>query len=245
MKLGLRRFFKNRYRDYCIHIRKTLCLQGLRISTVRSGMNHNVVQALWSGTYEAPEISGLSAVVRSGDKVLELGAGLGIITALAARATGPTGNVLAYEANPSLIEDTRAFLSANGVTNVNLVQAVLVNEANPAPRRFHLAGSFAESSLLGADGRDPQGEVEVAADSLSTILDRFRPDILICDIEGAEVDLLPAMPASMLRAAVVELHPDRLTPAQIASIHAGMASCGLRRQTPGPGGTVEIYARTP
>jgi hypothetical protein len=118
-----------------------------------------------------------------------------------------------------------------------------VPEPNPAPRHFHLAGSFAESSLLGADGRNPQGKVEVAAECLGDVLASFRPDVLICDIEGAEAELLSSLPPSSLRAAVVEMHPDRISADQIQSIHDAMAAQGLFPQLPGPGGTVVIYAK--
>ncbi|MFN4129331.1 MAG: FkbM family methyltransferase [Paracoccaceae bacterium] len=202
-----------------------------------------ILQQIRDGAYERPEIAGLARTIRPGDRVLELGAGLGIITALAARAAGPDGAVRSYEANSALLPDTRAFLAANAVTTVDLRHAVLVPEGNPAPRRFHLAASFAESSLLWADGRHPQGTVEVPAEGLHEVLTDFRPDVLICDIEGAEAELLPALPTSSLRAAVVELHPDRLSPAQIQSIYDAMAAQGLYPQEPGPGGTVVIYAR--
>jgi FkbM family methyltransferase len=196
---------------------------------------------VYDKSYERPEINGLARAIRPGDRVLELGAGLGIITALAARAAGASGRVRAYEANAALIPDTLAFFSANEITTVDLVNAVLVPEANPAPRSFHLAGSFAESSLMGADGRNPQGMVEVRAECLADVLASFRPDVLICDIEGAEAELLSALPASTLRAAVVEMHPDRLSAAQIQSIHDAMAAQGLYQQEPSPGGTVVIY----
>jgi FkbM family methyltransferase len=208
-------------------------------------MNWDVLTVLSLGVYERPEIAGLSSVIRPGDRVLELGAGLGIISALAGRAAGQSGRVLSYEANPDLISDTQAFFASNGIANVTLVNAVLVNEADPATRQFHLAGSFAESSLLGVEGRGSKGKVTVSAESLPRVLSEFQPDVLICDIEGAEIELFPAFPPSSLRAAVVELHPDRLTPGQIQSIHDGMAAQGLHRQQPGPGGTVEIYIRSP
>ena len=150
-----------------------------------------------------------------------------------------------FEANPSLVDDTRAFLAANGIATVDLVHAVLVSEPNPAPRRFHLAESFAEGSLLAKEGQDPTRTVEVPAESLAAVMAEYRPDVLICDIEGAEVELFPAFPPSTLRAAVVELHPDRLTLIQIQSIHDGLAAQGLHRQQPGPGGTVEIFSRRP
>ncbi len=240
--MGLRRIIRNVIRAARLR-GATITYRGLAVPARRTGMNRQIQLHLYEGLYEIPEITGLSRVIRPGDRVLELGAGLGIITALAARAAGPKGRVRAYEANADLIPDTLTFLKANSVTTVDLINAVLVNEPDPAPRHFHLAGSFAESSLLGAEGRDPQGMVEVPAHCLADVLADFRPEVLICDIEGAEVELFPTLPPSSLRAAVVELHPDRLSPAQVQSIHDGFAARGLLCRHPGPGGTVEIYAR--
>ncbi len=244
--MGVRRFFKNLRRAFrrkrAEKSPEPLVYLDLTIAKRRTGMNNDVFEHLVCGIYERPEINGLGRAIRPGDRVLELGVGLGIITALSARAAGPTGRVRAYEANPNLLADTQAFFTANQITTVDLVNAVLVPEANPSPRRFHLAGSFAESSLMGANGRKPQGMVEVRAECLADVLADFRPDVLICDIEGAEAELLSRLPPSSLRAAVVELHPDRLTKAEIQSIHDAMAAQGLVRQEPTPGGTVIYYA---
>lgn len=241
--MGLRRLFKNIVRDYRLPRMSALDYEGLVIPKSRSGVSGPVLLKIYYREYERPEIMALSRVIRPGDRVLELGSGLGIITALAARAASPGGEVRAYEADSTLLHDTREFFTANGIDNVELVHAVLVPEPDPAPRIFHLAASFVESSLLGAEGRNPQGAVEVPAQCLADVLDDFRPDVLICDIEGAEVELFPTLPPSSLRAAVVELHPDRLSPAQVQSIHDGFAARGLLCRHPGPGGTVEIYAR--
>lgn len=241
--MGIRRFFKDWRRNRALR-EITVVYEGLTVQAGRSGMIEPILAQLVAGEYERPEIKGLRTVVRPGDRVLELGAGLGIISALAGRAAGPSGQVLSYEANPTLLADTQAFLSSNWMTNVTLVNAVLLNEPDPKPRQFHLAGSFAESSLLGVERGRSKGTVKVRAECLTTVLDEYRPDVLICDVEGAEVDLFPAFPPSTLRAAVIELHPDRLTPAQIQSIHDGMSAQGLHRQEPSPGGTVEIYSRS-
>lgn len=241
--MGLRRFFKNRYRNFCLRHFRTLPFRGLKVPIRRIGMNNDVLLALWNDFYETPEIAGLTAMIRPGDRVLELGTGLGIVTALASRATGPSGRVRSYEANPALIEATRNFLAAHDCGNTEVVHAVLVPGDDGGTRRFHLAGSFAESSLLGAEGRDPQGAVEVPAEPLARVVADFRPDVLICDIEGAEAEVIPALDASNLRAAVIELHPDRISPDQIAAIHATLEGYGLSPVLPGPGGTVVVYNR--
>lgn len=247
--MGVRRIFRNLkwYIGKLRHQRilsstAPLLYEGLAIPRQRTGMIEPILFQIYNKNYERPEMIGLARVIRSGDRILELGAGLGIITALAARAAGVSGVVRAYEANAALIPDTLAFFASNNITTVDLVNAVLAPEANPAPRSFHLAGSFAESSLMGTDGRNPQGMVEVQAECLADVLASFRPDVLICDIEGAEAELLSTLPPSSLRAAVVEMHPDRLSAEQIQSIHDAMALQGLHRQEPGPGGTVVLYS---
>lgn len=104
---------------------KSVSFRGLDVPLTRSGMNEVVAMSFIRGTYELPEITAVEQLVRHGDRILEVGCGLGVVTALAARAAG-TGRVLSYEANPALIEDTRKFLSSQNVTNADVVNAVLV-----------------------------------------------------------------------------------------------------------------------
>jgi len=205
-------------------------------------MNRDVLDHLIVGKYETPEILGLAQVVRPGDRVLELGAGLGIITALAARAAAPGGRVLAFEANPTLLKDTHDFWAENNIDNVELRHAVLVPE-NAGTRMFHLAASFAESSLLTPDAKNDQGAVEVPAERLGDVIADFQPDVLLCDIEGAEAELIPALEAPGLRAAVIEFHPDRLPRRDVAEIYDALIRQGLYPEPTAPGGTVVIFTR--
>ena len=57
----------------------------------------------------APWIDALE--LTPGARVLHLGAGLGYYTAVIARCVGPSGRVLAFEADPALAEDARANLT--------------------------------------------------------------------------------------------------------------------------------------
>ena len=224
----------------------TLEYQGLSVPMRRSGMNAEVILAIARDVYEQPEIKGLHLVASPGDRILEVGSGLGIITALAARAVAPNGRVLSFEANPQMIPDTRDFLAEHGITNVELRHAVLVpQDAKEAEREFHLAGSFASSSLLGVEGHRARGVISVPTQRLGDVIAEFRPDVLICDIEGGEAELIPALDASGLRSAVIELHPDRLPQPSIDAINEALARQGLF-PTPEPlGGTVVLYTRIP
>lgn len=236
IKVAIWRFWGNKTRiEY----------QGLSVPMNRSGMSNEVVVAIARDFYEKPEIRGLRLAVRTGDRVLELGSGLGIITALAARAVAPSGRVLSYEANPDLIPATLDFLAEHAVTNVELRHAVLVpQEATETAREFCLHESFASSSLLGTESHLSRGVISVPAQRLGDVISAFRPDILICDIEGGEAELIPSLDASGLRSAVIELHPDRISQAAIDAITAGLGRHGLHPAKEALGGTVVLYTRT-
>jgi protein-L-isoaspartate O-methyltransferase len=71
------------------------------------------MERLRDGSYEADEANAAERCVKEGFRVLELGAGIGYVTAICARRTAPE-NVLAVEANPALIPVIRATLRATG-----------------------------------------------------------------------------------------------------------------------------------
>ncbi|MDO8884948.1 FkbM family methyltransferase [Pseudotabrizicola sp.] len=218
--------------------------QGLQVPINRSGMSKGVLIQLARNDYEMPEIRGLQLAIRPGDRVLELGSGLGIITTLAAKATGPSGLVLSFEANPEMIPDTRDFIAQVGVSNVEIRHAVLVSQdSEDTTRDFHLSSSFSSSSLLGSTGHRSKGVISVPTQRVNDLIADFRPDVLICDIEGAEIEVIPALDARGIRAAVIELHPDRLSGDQIAEVHAAMARQGLDQDPVSLGGTVVMYSR--
>ena len=210
----------------------------------RPGMSPEIGLAMKSEGYEYPEIRGLKRALRSGDRVLELGSGLGIITALAGQAVAPEGKVLSFEANLAMISDTKKFLAGHGISNVELRHSVLVPKAKKDEKRdFHLTHSFASNSLLSKDKKFHE-MVSVPAVQINDIVAEFKPNVLVCDIEGGELELIPALDASGLRAVVMELHPDRLSVAQLAEIDAALAAHGLiPNHSPPLGGTVILYER--
>ena len=168
---------------------KTIRLLGLNITMRyadlvipmnRDGISAEIVMGIAMNVYERPEIDGLRRALRPGDRIIELGAGLGVVTALAARAVGPTGRILAYEANATLLRDTREFLMRHGLTTVELRNAVLVPEAAPGETRdFHVARVFAVSSLVPHAGSSRHKTVSVPAEDANDVLASFRPDVLI------------------------------------------------------------------
>jgi predicted RNA methylase len=65
-----------------------------------------------------------------GNTVLDVGANLGQMTVLFARAVGPTGRVLAFEADNYIADLLRLNVGLNGLTNVDIVEAAVWSESD-------------------------------------------------------------------------------------------------------------------
>jgi FkbM family methyltransferase len=165
------------------------------------------IERINAARYEGEEIAGALALVRPGDRVLELGAGLGIVGAVVAANRAPA-RVVSFEANPNLIPHIHALQAANGLADrMEVRHAVLMAGADlPATVTFHLHASYLGSSLAGIGSGQGAG-LAVPVEGWASVAADLRPDVLICDIEGGEADLLDAADLSELRALVVEFHP--------------------------------------
>ena len=107
------------------------------------------------------------------------------------------------EANPQLLPLIAHHHELNGVAGIQLYNEVVGRADGTAS--FYLHKDFWASSMT----PDPAGErVEIPCRRLLSRLEEWRPDVVVMDIEGAELDLLVEPLPEMVRALVIELHPD-------------------------------------
>ncbi|MGJ8628394.1 MAG: FkbM family methyltransferase [Sulfitobacter sp.] len=158
--------------------------------------------------YEGQEIAGALEVIHPGDHVLELGAGLGLVGAIAAKNGNPA-KVLAFEANPNLIEHINALYALNGLSNRIEVRNEVLISAPDAPETmpFHIRNSYLGSSLIDTDRRATT-RVDVPTADYAKIHSNFEPDVLLMDIEGGELEFLRHASLDGVRAIVIEFHPE-------------------------------------
>ncbi len=180
--------------------------------------------SLRSGEYEAKEAAAVLKAVQDGDTVMELGAGIGFISSVIAKHRNVKA-VHAFEANPRLIPLIRRVHAENDIDNVHVNNAILGRAAGTAT--FYIRQNFLSSSL----SRDDEGGV-IAEEPIEIRPTRatsqdIRPDVLICDIEGAEVDVIPDMDLSSVRAAIIELHPQWIGSEGVAAVFKAMMQAGL------------------
>lgn len=200
--------------------------RGLKIPKHPQLTTGRVRGALREGTYERKECDAVMRVVREGDRVLELGGGLGYMSTLLS-VKKKIEKVVTYEANPTLIPYIQSVHEANGVTNVDLRNALLSPEDGD-PVKFYIRKNFLGSSMdLDADPDSITDIVEIEKHAITPVLDDLKPNVLVCDIEGAEAMLLPSADWSGLRVAIIELHPQWIGQAGVQAVFDAMHKAGL------------------
>lgn len=125
---------------------------------------------------------------RTGDTIVDLGAGLGDEVCLFSRLVGESGRVVSIEGSPRTFTGLCKTIELNGLTNVLPVQCAVVGE----PGRV-LIGDDPVNHLLNALTADEAGAVAVTGRRLDEIVRSLgvdRVNLLKMNIEGAELAVL-------------------------------------------------------
>lgn len=170
-------------------------------------LNETRIDRINSGKYEGQEIAGALALINAQDRVLELGAGLGVVGAVIAKTAQPDA-MMSFEANPNLIPCIESLYTLNGLSDrIELRnQVLLASPDRPATVDFHLGNSFLGSSLVPQAART-QRTITVETADFEEVRTQFKPTVLVMDIEGGELDLLQDADLTGIRAVILEFHP--------------------------------------
>jgi FkbM family methyltransferase len=170
------------------------------IEAPKPPVSKSVRKALRNNEYETAELYLVRHLVRPGNTVLDLGSGLGLTSIAAAKASG-TGRVVGYEADPAIAPFAEKNVRRNGV------QVEIRNKAIARVKgicEFHVRPSFPASSLFPMKGSK---KIRMEADAFQDVVDEIRPDLIACDIEGVEKEVLVGANLSSVRRLIVEVHP--------------------------------------
>ena len=204
---------------------RSFTLRGLTLSLPETALKGNLERALSSGRYEHHEADALLMHLRPGDRLLDLGTGLGFTCALAARALGETA-VVGVEAGPETVKLARKNLAANGYPGVRVMRGAVVG-AGEGEVEFGQRPAFWASALQGPEGWPENAEViRVPARPIGKLLAKFAPTVISCDIEGGELEVL-VQPLPGVRLVVVETHPQVYGVAGVARINAALLGQGF------------------
>lgn len=222
-------------------IRPKLRFRNLTVPVNGTHVSRTVWKHLWKGGYERPEIDASLALLQSGDRVLELGTGMGIVSGVLAKSD-PSVTIKTFEANPNLVDAIANLHNVNGLTNVAPNNAILLPSAKDGETiTFNLHKNFTESSVERIESAQA---VEVPVQDFQTTFNAFSPDVMICDIEGSEARLFDGISLKGLRALVIELHPDLITRADVKRIYDICYDAHLYPRVDLSNLHVEVFERT-
>ncbi|MCY4179692.1 MAG: FkbM family methyltransferase [Litoreibacter sp.] len=201
-------------------------LNGIKLRVPAPLMTKRIRERLDTGRYEAAEARAVKTLVQPGDRMLDLGSGVGYVAALAGQRAGPQ-NVVTVEANPALAEVIRTNLDANGCGETLALQGAVMGQGAPGERvTLSIGHAFWAASVKGVAGPNPTC-VKVPVLPLPQLLSEHRPSIVMMDIEGAEADLFDAPWPDHIRAVTLELHPKRYPETVIQRIFDTLSRSGL------------------
>jgi FkbM family methyltransferase len=152
----------------------------------------------WLGTYESVLQSAIHDLVKPGSIAYDVGANIGYISLLLARAVGEKGKVFAFEALPENQIRLYKNIAHNKMNmRISVVRAAVIDTCRPV--RFMIGPSNGMGKAEGSAGRQefeyPQS-IMVTGTSLDTfvyVAGRPAPQVVKMDIEGGEVLALPGM----------------------------------------------------
>lgn len=197
-------------------------------------------QAMLSGGFEAEEAAQIPYIVRPGDRVLEIGAGIGFISTLLSRQRR-VSHVIAVEANPHLLDYMARLHAVNGVRKVRRLNAVLTNGPE-STATFYLRRDFWMGSLS-AEPNAWVDTVEVPTMGLDALLRDEGINLIVCDVEGAEADLFEGADLDGVDRIFVETHDHVTGLSGVRRLFETMHSHGFVYDPRHSQGTVVLFQR--
>lgn len=207
--------------QYRILRRPVISIEGVRIRVGRH-MSRRVERALSKGGYEREELRLIGEVLSPGDVVLEVGAGLGLVSTFCAKRVG-SSRVYAYEADPDLEPCIRETYRLNAVDPTLEMCAIGPRAGRVTLHRDkHLVSS---SVVRRRAGSRP---VEVPGKALNYVVEKVRPTLLVIDAEGAEREMFDGAELPSVRKVVLELHDRVIGRDGTDRVRRALAELGFR-----------------
>jgi hypothetical protein len=197
---------------------ETVGLQGIEVRLRHTRLAPRLRRRLMRGGYETAEREMVQTFLRPGDAVVEMGAGVGIVSSFIGRQVGPEGRLACVEANEDLRADFLRQTALNGLRPVLINGLCCPVWQQPVPEAVRTRSFEHRKNLLvgGANRQQHSGSGPWLNGDEIMAAAGFSPAALVVDVEGAEgvwADTAPRFPES-IRTVIVELHPDLLGPAR-------------------------------
>ncbi|MGB7160517.1 MAG: FkbM family methyltransferase, partial [Tepidisphaeraceae bacterium] len=173
---------------------------------VRLALNQDdaiVSGSLALGTYEEFEIGVFESFLAPGMNVFDVGANIGLYSAMAARRIGSAATVVAVEPGPDNCDFIRKTIALNGYTNVRVFQKAVGDRTGEA-MLYLCSNNKADHRIYARGALGERKTVPVAIVRLDDLIAEHAlplPDVMKVDIQGAEQLAIEGMRDTLARQA--------------------------------------------
>lgn len=199
---------------------QSIGIDGFAIEVDAARIGRTATKALWRGTYEEAERFLVQKCLRPGDRVIEAGAGLGVVTMNIARVVGQA-NLIVYEASPVTAELLQRNLRRNGF-QIEVRQRGL-SDSDRGEKFVHADNIRGSSSVAQREGQI----IDIATDDVARVLAESSVNTLVLDIEGKEIDVLLKAPLQSIEKIIVEIHPRHIGDAPYLPLYRRLFEAGF------------------
>lgn len=169
-----------------------------------------LAKAIYRGNCEAAEIALISALVRPGDVVVDVGAHLGQHTLHLASAVGRSGQVIAVEPNSQIFD--RLEIATRDLPQVQVHRFAIDSEAEFATLTKPSDGNRGQANLMGRGGSEKEQVPCIALDTLLSASSVSKVAFLKVDVEGWESRVFDSagewLPEGRIRYILAEVSPE-------------------------------------
>jgi len=213
--------------DCLLNVRCLICrkvMAGKVILPLDMSISPTLRGTILGGEYEKNEMDIVRKTLCSDDRILEFGAGIGLLSTYCALEIG-SERVKTFEANPFMQPLISKTFALNGVSPALVIGAI-------GPKHGQLEFHVRENFWASSSHRDrAKGSIQTIAVPMHGMHDEIlamRPTYLFIDIEGAEEKLVGSSELPGVEKVMVELHPELIGEEGVRSFLGWLSDLGFR-----------------
>ena len=145
-----------------------------------------------SGKYEVHLQKALSAHLRPGSVVYDVGAHIGVVSMFASELIGPAGTIFAFEADPENAERIKRHAQRNNLSHIQVFSCgVWSSDGQVSFERASAGSSRNQGRVAATSTGTKQDAIVVQSISLDNFANgHLAPTLIKIDVEGAEAEVL-------------------------------------------------------
>lgn len=155
--------------------------------------------ALLFRCYERREVNYFQSACQPGSIVVDVGANVGLYTAIAGAAVGPSGRVIAVEPDPESLGFLKQTIAANGLTNTTVINAAAAEAVGKA-RLFKTSANKADNRLYNHKSSDGHADIDTfRLDDWLEANGVSKVDLIKIDVQGFEGHVIAGLQKTIAR----------------------------------------------